>query len=101
MGFFLTTTGDYSICQIGFTQDANKQHQVRHPAEHHIDGGDGAFTDRANWTPCSSACKTCTADASNNCVECTVGTCLLNGVCVHERHQHVHRSSLIANSDRR
>ncbi|KAF7348623.1 Extracellular matrix protein FRAS1 [Mycena venus] len=101
-GFFLTSTGDCSICQIGctactdgtgvctacksgFTQDANDRTKCNPPPSITSSGTlcpPGAFSDGTNCTPCSSSCQTCTAGTSNDCVECAAGTYLLNGACV-------------------
>ncbi|KAK7059770.1 extracellular matrix protein FRAS1 [Favolaschia claudopus] len=101
-GFFLTSNGDCSICQIGctsctdgtgicttcksgFTQDANDRTKCNPPPSVTSSGTTcppGAFSDGANCTPCSSSCKTCTGGTSNDCVECASGTYLFNGACV-------------------
>ncbi|KAJ6572174.1 insulin-like growth factor binding protein [Mycena capillaripes] len=101
-GFFLTSTGDCSICQIGctactdgtgvctacksgFTLDANDRTKCDAPPSITSSGTlcpPGAFSDGTNCTPCSASCKTCTAGTSNDCVECAAGTYLLNGACV-------------------
>ncbi|KAJ7746496.1 TNFR/NGFR cysteine-rich region family protein [Mycena maculata] len=120
-GFFLTTAGDCSICQIGctacadgtgecttcksgFTQDANDNTKCDAPPSTTSTGTlcpNGAFADGANCTPCSSACKTCTAGTSTDCVECAAGTYLLNGACVSASATGVCAgSSLIANNDK-
>ncbi|KAJ7669429.1 TNFR/NGFR cysteine-rich region family protein [Mycena polygramma] len=101
-GFFLTSTGDCSICEIGctacadgtgectacksgFTQDANDKTKCNAPASTTSSGTvcpPGAFADGANCTPCSPSCQTCTAGTSNDCVQCASGTYLFNGACV-------------------
>ncbi|KAJ7889227.1 TNFR/NGFR cysteine-rich region family protein [Mycena leptocephala] len=101
-GFFLTSNGDCSICQIGctactdgtgvctacktgFTQDANDRTKCNPPPSITSSGTlcpPGAFSDGTNCTPCSPSCKTCTGGTSNDCVDCAAGTYSLNGACV-------------------
>ncbi|KAF7338781.1 Growth factor receptor domain-containing protein [Mycena sanguinolenta] len=101
-GFFLTSSGDCSICEIGctscadgtgvctacktgFTQDANDKTKCNAPASITSSGTTcppGSFADGANCTPCSPSCSTCIAGTSNDCVQCAAGTYLFNGACV-------------------
>ncbi|KAJ7676455.1 insulin-like growth factor binding protein [Mycena rosella] len=101
-GFFLTSTGDCSICEIGctscsdgtgvctacktgFTLDANDRTKCNAPPSITSSGTlcpPGAFSDGTNCTPCSGSCQTCTAGTSNDCIECAAGTYLFNGACV-------------------
>ncbi|KAJ7150880.1 TNFR/NGFR cysteine-rich region family protein [Mycena crocata] len=101
-GFFLTSTGDCSICEIGctactagtgvctacktgFTLDANDRTKCTPPQSTTSSGTvcpPGAFSDGTNCAPCSGSCKTCTGGTSNDCIQCAAGTYLLNGACV-------------------
>ncbi|CAK5272781.1 unnamed protein product [Mycena citricolor] len=120
-GFFLTPAGDCSICAIGcsacadrtgtctacktgFTPDANdatKCDPVPSVTSANVVCPDGAFASGASCVPCSSACRTCTAGASTDCVRCATGTYLLNGTCVSADANGVCKgSSMIANNNK-
>ncbi|KAJ7512376.1 TNFR/NGFR cysteine-rich region family protein [Mycena galericulata] len=120
-GFFLTSAGDCSVCQIGctactdgtgvcttcktgFTQDANDRTKCDPPQSVTSSGTvcpAGAFSDGTNCTACSPSCKTCTAGTSNDCVQCAAGTYLLNGACVSADANGVCAgSTLIADNDK-
>ncbi|KAF8228601.1 hypothetical protein L208DRAFT_1453265 [Tricholoma matsutake] len=101
-GFFLTSTGDCQVCQLGctqcadesgtciacktgFTQDANdktKCNAVQSVTSTGTVCPDGSFSNGTTCTPCSPTCKTCTAGTSNDCIICAAGQYMFNGHCV-------------------
>ncbi|KAK7438410.1 hypothetical protein VKT23_018023 [Stygiomarasmius scandens] len=101
-GFFLTSTGECSICQIGctscadgtgeclacasgFTQDGNDKTKCNAVKSTTSDGTacpDGSFGSGSSCQPCSSSCQTCNGGAPSDCIICKSGTYKLNGNCV-------------------
>ncbi|PPQ73713.1 hypothetical protein CVT26_010844 [Gymnopilus dilepis] len=101
-GFFLTSTGDCQICQLGCTQcadgtgacttcqsgfskDGNDPTKCDPPKSTTSSGQvcpDGSFANGASCSVCSSTCQTCTAGTSNDCILCASGLFKLNGQCV-------------------
>ncbi|KAF9026747.1 growth factor receptor domain-containing protein [Hymenopellis radicata] len=102
-GFFLTSTGDCKICQLGctscsdgtgvciacadgFTQNANDKTKCTAESTKSSSGAvcpDGSFGDgSAQCKSCDPACKTCNGATSNNCLTCASGTYVFNGTCV-------------------
>ncbi|KAF8528206.1 insulin-like growth factor binding protein, partial [Hysterangium stoloniferum] len=102
-GFFLDSSGNCSICQLGctqcsdgtgqctacktgFTQNANDR--TRCVSVSSIPGSttqqcpDGSFTNNGNCTLCSPTCKTCSGPTSSDCIVCGAGQYTLNGQCV-------------------
>ncbi|KAF9551262.1 hypothetical protein CPC08DRAFT_755060 [Agrocybe pediades] len=101
-GFFLTSTGDCQVCQLGcsqcsdttgvcvacqsgFTQDANDKTKCNPLPSRNTDGTvcpDGSFSSGAQCSQCSPSCRTCTGPTSNDCVLCAAGSYRFNGNCV-------------------
>jgi len=101
-GFFLTSTGDCQVCQLGcdqcadgtgvclacrsgFTQDGSDRTKCNPPRSVTSTGTacpDGAFSNGNSCSPCSSSCQTCTGGTSNDCIVCASGRFTLNGSCV-------------------
>ncbi|KDR68444.1 hypothetical protein GALMADRAFT_257172 [Galerina marginata CBS 339.88] len=101
-GFFLTSTGDCQICQLGctqcadgtgacttcksgFTQNPNDPTKCTPPKQVTNTGQlcpDGSFGNGAACALCSSTCATCTAGTSNDCVVCADGLYASNGGCI-------------------
>lgn len=101
-GFFLTSTGDCKICQLGctdcadgtgvcitcktgFSQDANDRTKCNSPQSVTSSGTpcpSGSFSSGNLCSPCSPSCQTCTAGTSNDCVTCATGSFAFNGGCV-------------------
>ncbi|KAF8894822.1 hypothetical protein BD779DRAFT_865614 [Infundibulicybe gibba] len=101
-GFFLTSTGDCQVCQLGctqcadgtgtciacksgFSQDANDKTKCTPPQSVTSTGTvcpNGSFSDGTKCSLCSPSCKTCTGATSNDCIICAAGQYLLNGNCV-------------------
>ncbi|THV06947.1 hypothetical protein K435DRAFT_772951 [Dendrothele bispora CBS 962.96] len=101
-GFFLTTLGECSICQLGctscadgtgeclscasgFTQDGNDKTKCEAVPSTTSDGTvcpDNSFGSGSSCQPCSSSCQTCNGGTSNDCIICKSGTYKLNGACV-------------------
>ncbi|THV05670.1 hypothetical protein K435DRAFT_744555 [Dendrothele bispora CBS 962.96] len=102
-GFFLTSTGDCSICQLGctscsdgtgqclscasgFTQDANDKTKCNAVASTTSSGQpcpDGSFADGTQCQKCSPSCQTCKGATSNDCIICAQGSYKdSNGNCV-------------------
>ncbi|KAF8882178.1 TNFR/NGFR cysteine-rich region family protein [Gymnopilus junonius] len=101
-GFFLTSTGDCQVCQLGCTQcadgngacttcqsgfskDGNDPTKCNPPKSTTTTGQlcpDGSFANGANCSVCSSTCQTCTGGTSNDCIVCASGLFKLNGQCV-------------------
>lgn len=101
-GFFLTSTGDCQVCELGcsqcadgtatciscehgFTQNANDNTKcIQLPAV--TSGGttcpDGSFNAGSQCSPCSPSCSTCNGPSSNNCIVCAAGQSLFNSSCV-------------------
>ncbi|KAF8898212.1 insulin-like growth factor binding protein [Gymnopilus junonius] len=101
-GFFLTSTGDCQVCQLGcsqcsdgtgecvsckqgFTQNANDKTKCD-PLPSSTSSGtvcpDGSFSAGAQCSPCSPSCRTCTGPSSNQCILCAQGTYLFNSNCI-------------------
>ncbi|KAF8875239.1 TNFR/NGFR cysteine-rich region family protein [Infundibulicybe gibba] len=121
-GFFLTSTGDCQVCQLGctqcadgtgacttcksgFSQDANDKTKCNAPKSVTSTGTvcpDGSFSGGTSCSPCSSTCSTCTAGTSNDCVVCATGRYALNGTCVGTNSDGVcEGSNLIADNNKR
>ncbi|KAF9010794.1 insulin-like growth factor binding protein [Cyathus striatus] len=101
-GFFLTSTGDCQVCQLGcsqctdgtgvctvcsqgFTQNTSDKTKCVPPTSSTTSGQvcpDGSFANGASCSTCADACSTCTGGTSNDCIVCKQGTFLFNGVCV-------------------
>ncbi|RDB19354.1 Extracellular matrix protein FRAS1 [Hypsizygus marmoreus] len=101
-GFFLTSTGDCQVCQLGctqcadttgaciackqgFTQDPNDKTRCNTLPSTTTTGTpcpEGSFSNEATCSLCSPSCKTCTGPTSNDCVICAAGQYLFNGNCV-------------------
>ncbi|KAF8061726.1 insulin-like growth factor binding protein [Lyophyllum atratum] len=101
-GFFLTSTGDCQVCQLGctqcadttgtciacktgFTQNANdktKCNVVQGATSTGVLCPEGSFSDGTACSLCSPSCKTCTGPTSNDCVICATGQYSFNGNCV-------------------
>ncbi|PPQ82360.1 hypothetical protein CVT25_008321 [Psilocybe cyanescens] len=101
-GFFLTSTGDCEVCQLGctscadttatciscqqgFTQDANDGTKCNPLPAKTTDGTacpDGSFVNGAQCSLCSPSCQTCNGPSSNDCIICASGQFRLNGNCV-------------------
>ncbi|KAF8968267.1 insulin-like growth factor binding protein [Flammula alnicola] len=101
-GFFLTSTGDCQVCQLGctqcadttgacisckqgFTQDANDKTKCDALPSTTTSGTvcpDGSFSAGATCSPCSPSCRTCNGPSSNNCILCAAGQYSFNGNCV-------------------
>ncbi|KAJ3802355.1 growth factor receptor domain-containing protein [Lentinula aff. detonsa] len=101
-GFFLTSTGDCKICEIGcsacaditgdcqtcksgFTQDANDKTKCDAEPTTTSSGTvcpDGSFSSGATCSSCSSSCQTCNGATSNDCVICASGSYAFNGSCI-------------------
>ncbi|KAF5344273.1 hypothetical protein D9758_012336 [Tetrapyrgos nigripes] len=101
-GFFLTATGECSVCQLGctscadgsgdclscangFNQDGNDKTKCQAVASSTSDGTvcpDGSFASGSSCQPCSSSCQTCNGGTANDCIICKSGTFKLNGSCV-------------------
>ncbi|KAK7461056.1 hypothetical protein VKT23_008984 [Stygiomarasmius scandens] len=93
-GFFLTSTGDCSVCQLGctkcadgtgeclscasgFTQDANDKTKCTPVSSQTTTGTvcpDGSFGNGSSCQQCSSSCQTCKGPTSNDCVICATGS---------------------------
>ncbi|KAH9483647.1 Furin-like protease 2 [Psilocybe cubensis] len=101
-GFFLTSTGDCKVCQLGctscadttgtciscdegLTQDANDGTKCS-PLTPKTSAGnvcpDGSFVNGASCSLCSPSCQTCSGPSSNDCIICASGQFRLNGNCV-------------------
>ncbi|KAF5318108.1 hypothetical protein D9619_012261 [Psilocybe cf. subviscida] len=101
-GFFLTSTGDCEVCQLGcsscadqsgtcttcasgFTLDASDKTKCD-PLPTINSAGvqcpDGSFSDSGTCQKCSGACRTCKGPSSNDCLLCAAGTYMFNGACV-------------------
>ncbi|KAJ4493256.1 hypothetical protein C8R41DRAFT_951206 [Lentinula lateritia] len=103
-GFFLTSTGDCKICEIGcsacaditgdcqtcksgFTQDANDKTKCDVEPTTTSSGTvcpDGSFSSGTTCSTCSPSCQTCNGATSNDCIICASGSCITadsNGVC--------------------
>ncbi|KAF5352024.1 hypothetical protein D9758_009411 [Tetrapyrgos nigripes] len=101
-GFFLTSTGDCSVCQLGctscadgtgqcltcssgFTQDANDKTKCNPTKSTTSDGTvcpDGSFASGTTCQQCSPSCQTCKGPTSNDCIICATGSYKSNGSCV-------------------
>ncbi|KAF8970460.1 insulin-like growth factor binding protein [Flammula alnicola] len=121
-GFFLTSSGDCQICQLGctqcadgtgecvtcksgFSQNGNDRTKCN-PPQSSTTGGqlcpDGSFANGASCSPCSSTCQTCTAGTSNDCIICAAGTFTNNGGCVSANSVGVCQgTNLIADNNKR
>ncbi|EKM83166.1 hypothetical protein AGABI1DRAFT_69401 [Agaricus bisporus var. burnettii JB137-S8] len=101
-GFFLTSTGDCQVCQLGCsrcadtsgtcvqcnagfaidTADNTKCNLVRKPTSTGQQCPDGSFSNGDTCAACASDCETCTGATSNDCATCASGRFKLNGNCV-------------------
>lgn len=101
-GFFLTSTGDCQVCQLGctqcadgtgacttcktgFSQDASDKTKCNPPQSITSAGTicpDGSFANGNACSACSSSCQTCTAGTSNDCILCSAGHYTFQGGCV-------------------
>ncbi|KAF9009557.1 insulin-like growth factor binding protein [Cyathus striatus] len=108
-GFFLTSTGDCKVCQLGctkcadttgtciscaqgFTQDTSDRTKCDAVATSTSTGilcPDGSFADGIKCSLCAGACKTCKGGTSNDCTLCASGSYMFNGVCVSTNDQGV------------
>ncbi|KAH7928138.1 growth factor receptor domain-containing protein [Leucogyrophana mollusca] len=120
-GFFLDSTGNCEICQLGcaqcadgtgdcitcksgFTQDANDRTKCDATTQTTSSGTacpDGSFSNGSDCEPCSPLCQTCTGSTSNDCVICGSGSYSFNGSCVQTSSSGVCQgSNLIANNNK-
>ncbi|KAG1835502.1 growth factor receptor domain-containing protein [Suillus variegatus] len=101
-GFFLDTSGNCEICQLGcqqcadgtgdciscasgFTQDGNDRTKCDALPQTTSNGTvcpDGSYGAGSTCAVCSPLCTTCTGPNSNNCVICGPSTYKFNGSCV-------------------
>ncbi|KAJ3810962.1 growth factor receptor domain-containing protein [Lentinula aff. lateritia] len=101
-GFFLTSSGDCKICEIGcsacaditgdcqtcktgFTQDANDQTKCDAEPTTTSSGTvcpDGSFSSGTTCSTCSPSCQTCNGATSNDCIICASGSYAFNGSCI-------------------
>ncbi|KXN84120.1 Furin-like protease 2, partial [Leucoagaricus sp. SymC.cos] len=101
-GFFLTSTGDCKVCQVGcnqcsdgtgvctscksgFTQNPTDQTKCIPPKQITSTGTqcpELAFANGGSCQPCASPCQSCSGGTSNDCTACVQGQYMLNGVCV-------------------
>ncbi|KAG5723821.1 Protein MAM3 [Termitomyces sp. T112] len=101
-GFFLTSTGDCQVCQVGctqcadgtgactsckkgFTSDLNDKTKCNFPQGSTSTGQlcpPDSFSDGTLCNSCSTSCKTCSGPSSSDCILCAEGSYLLNGKCV-------------------
>ncbi|KAF8621245.1 hypothetical protein AX15_007955 [Amanita polypyramis BW_CC] len=101
-GFYLTSTGDCHVCQLGCSQCAdstgactqcqqgfllNPSDQTKcNPSQQTTSTGtvcpDGSFSNGNSCQPCDSSCQTCNGSTSNSCTSCAPGHYLSNGACV-------------------
>ncbi|OBZ75440.1 hypothetical protein A0H81_04911 [Grifola frondosa] len=120
-GFFLDSSGNCEVCQLGctqcadgtgdciscsseFTQSANDPTQCLLPPSTTSSGTtcpDTAFSNGTACVPCSPLCQTCTGASSSDCVICGAGKYTLNGSCVSTDGNGVcENSNLIANNNK-
>ncbi|KAG0706471.1 growth factor receptor domain-containing protein [Suillus ampliporus] len=120
-GFFLDTSGNCEICQLGcqqcadssgdcitcksgFTQDANDRTKCDATPQTTSSGTvcpDGSYSAGSSCAACSPLCQTCNGGTSNNCVICGSGTYSFNGSCVSTSSEGVCQgSNLIANNNK-
>lgn len=120
-GFFLTSSGDCQVCQLGctscadgtgtclqckqgFTQNANDKTQCLAQAGTTTSGTvcpDGSFSDGTACKACSPSCKTCSGPTSNDCIICGNGQYKLGDNCVGTDGNGVcEGSTLIANNNK-
>ncbi|KAH7911899.1 growth factor receptor domain-containing protein [Hygrophoropsis aurantiaca] len=120
-GFFLDSTGNCEICQLGcsecadgtgdcitcksgFTQDANDRTKCDATSQTTSSGTpcpDGSFSNGSSCEPCSPLCQTCTGSTSNDCIICGSGSYSFNGSCVQTSSSGVCQgSNLIANNNK-
>ncbi|KAF8156715.1 TNFR/NGFR cysteine-rich region family protein [Crassisporium funariophilum] len=121
-GFFLTSTGDCQVCQLGctacadgtgtcvtcksgFSQDGNDRTKCNPPQSATTTGQvcpDESFSNGASCSQCSSTCQTCTGGSSNDCIICASGLFTFNGGCVSVNSDGVcEGSALIADNNKR
>ncbi|PFH50509.1 hypothetical protein AMATHDRAFT_144925 [Amanita thiersii Skay4041] len=101
-GFFLSTTGNCQVCQLGcaqcadgtagctqclpgFSQDPNDRTKCNPPAQVTNSGTncpEGSFSNGGSCQACDSTCQSCKGGTSNDCVLCASGRYALNGACV-------------------
>lgn len=101
-GFFLTSSGDCHMCQLGCTQCADGSATCLHcqqgfsqdstdrtkcnPLQQTTNTGtvcpEGSFSNGSACQPCDSSCQTCKGGTSNDCTLCASGFYTLNGACV-------------------
>ncbi|KDR81943.1 hypothetical protein GALMADRAFT_114788 [Galerina marginata CBS 339.88] len=101
-GFFLTSTGDCQVCQLGCTQCSDgtgaclacKQGLTQDPNDKTkcdllpaatTTGTicpERSFSTGAQCALCSPSCRSCTGPSSSECVVCASGQYLFNGSCV-------------------
>ncbi|KIY48194.1 growth factor receptor domain-containing protein, partial [Fistulina hepatica ATCC 64428] len=101
-GYYLTTTGDCSVCNLGcetcadstgkcakcedgWTMDSSDETECDANEQTNSDGSvcpDGSYDKNGTCTDCDSACSTCTGGTAKDCSLCTSGTYMYNGTCV-------------------
>ncbi|KAF8839870.1 growth factor receptor domain-containing protein [Paxillus ammoniavirescens] len=120
-GFFLDSSGNCEICQLGcsqcadgsgdcitcksgFTQDANDRTKCDATQQKTSSGTacpDGSYSSGSSCQACSPECQTCSGSTSNDCIICASGTYSFNGSCVQTNSGGACQgSSLIANNNK-
>ncbi|KAJ4493962.1 insulin-like growth factor binding protein [Lentinula edodes] len=121
-GFFLTSTSDCKICEIGcsacaditgdcqtcksgFTQDANDKTKCDVEPTTTSSGTvcpDGSFSSGTTCSTCSPSCQTCNGATSNDCIICASGSYAFNGSCITADSNGVcEGTGLIADNDKK
>ncbi|EGN96298.1 hypothetical protein SERLA73DRAFT_94428 [Serpula lacrymans var. lacrymans S7.3] len=120
-GFFLDSSGNCEICQLGcsecaagtgdcitcasgFTQDTTDRTKCDATQQQTSTGTacpEGSFSNGTACPVCSPVCQTCSGGTSNDCIICASGSYSLGGSCVQTNSGGVCQgSSLIGNNDK-